>query len=306
MKIRNAGPFVGVALLAMSCSVRSAEDTSGSNDGGEIARDAGTLDAGGSDGGVVDNGILELSPNALDFRSACLDATDEMPVVLRNSGTGVLHIVSITESDSAFSIRGAVPTKLDPQTSATLSVAFTPTEAKTYSAFLRVTTSPADAVQAVTLVGNGFNGQPNDFEVSCQCASSSGGLSCGDPTRGMKVQPCHFLAFPAASVGQTTGATVTLRNLGCRSLQVSQAAFSDDVDDAQSAALYTGWFSTDLVVPITLRGGESRDVRVSFAPTMTAQPNVRLTFLSNDSSALRPGQTTAGAWDLGLFAESVR
>lgn len=262
------------------------------------------------------HGSLELTPQILDFQTVCLNSTSEADLELNNDGRGSLTILGTSFSDPAFTLLADLPMYVSPHDTVVVRVGFTPTIAKDYSAFMTIKTdAPTDGTQKVTLLGTGFSGQNRDFEVSCNCASvSGGGLTCGVADGGLSEQPCNFLSYEDVVSGTSLQRTVTVKNLGCEPVMLTQALFSDTADtDAGAAAAFESWFTfnpgdagPDL--PLLIRGGDTQSYQVQFNPPVTAgqaEPQVVLQLISTDTAMIRPEQPTAGTWDVYLTANSV-
>jgi hypothetical protein len=262
------------------------------------------------------HGSLELTPQILDFRTVCLHSTSEADLMLNNDGRGALTILSTSFSDPAFTLLADLPMTVSPHDTVIVRVGFTPSQAKDYSAFLTIKSdAPTDGTQKVTLLGTGFSGQNRDFEVSCDCASTAGsGLTCGVADGGINEQPCSFLSYESVVAGTTLQRTVTVKNLGCEPVMLTQALFSDTGDtDAGAAAAFESWFTFNPGdagpnLPLLIRGGDTQSYDVQFNPPASAgqaEPQVVLQLISTDTTMIRPPQTVAGTWNIYLTANSI-
>jgi len=97
-----------------------------------------------------------LSPSTLTFSDQLAGASTTQPVTLTNSGNAPLAVTSIalTGTDtSAFGQTNNCPSSLDPDTSCTINVTFTPTAGGNFTASLSVTDNAAGSPQAVPITG---------------------------------------------------------------------------------------------------------------------------------------------------------
>jgi hypothetical protein len=248
-------------------------------------------------------GVLGLSMHVMDFAYACLNGTTNRDLVISNLGSGTMKITSLTVSSPAYTLVSPPPTPitLAARTTLKLRVAFHPTSTMYSEGELEVVTDSADVetgTQTVTLFGQGYDGESRHFEVACVCDQTTCGLEGAANGSGNVRQPCSYLSFDDVPNGTTLDRVVLLKNSGCESLTV-QPAFKGVAPD-------TAFFSFGTTGSITLQSGESKALKVRFAPTgdQPRYPDVQVT-LDSDDTALREGQTTAGTWEIPLLSNST-
>jgi RHS repeat-associated protein len=98
---------------------------------------------------------LALAETALDFGTAAVGSSRQLPLDLDNQGTATLTVSGITVS-APFSVAFSGPVTIAPGGSLQVAVSFTPTDGVSSSANLSVTSDdPAAPVQLVALTGSG-------------------------------------------------------------------------------------------------------------------------------------------------------
>lgn len=239
-------------------------------------------------------GIFVLTPRSLDFGIGCVNETSERTVLLKNDGNAPLAVLDVRLTGAAFSLLEAPPTEIGPGDEIPLRIGLTPASADEVTGTLTVETDGEEnPTQTVTFIGQGFEGERLQLEVTCACA----GGECGK-TEG-HFAACNFLSFDKTLVNTQARAMMRVANAGCAPLVINELRFvGDPQDDARL-------FSIDGEPSFTVHGGTSRDVNVVFnAPATPQQPNVELHVASNDPKVKRAGWE-AGEWRIGLFADSV-
>ncbi|HEX3554612.1 MAG TPA: RHS repeat-associated core domain-containing protein [Thermoanaerobaculia bacterium] len=115
---------------------------------------------------------LALAETALDFGTAAVGGSRQLPLDLFNQGTGTLTVSGITVS-APFSVAFSGPVTIAPGGSLRVTVTFTPTDGISSSANLSVTSDdPTAPVQLVALTGDGAR-----KVVNLQATPQSDGIS---------------------------------------------------------------------------------------------------------------------------------
>ncbi len=113
---------------------------------------------------------LEATPTALDFGSIQTGiASTELFVRLDSTGTGSVEVTSLAVEgpDAAtFSIAGTAPQSLPVGSSTTVSVLFTPQDARAHSATLRIGSTDPDGDLLVSLTGQGISAPNAAFRIN--------------------------------------------------------------------------------------------------------------------------------------------
>jgi hypothetical protein len=249
-------------------------------------------------------GTLYLTSKDLNFHKVCRNDTLPLPLQIQNTGRGILTLTGLTLSgSSAYTISQPpmLPTTIAPNGSLLVTVVFAPTAPQDYVGTLTITSDDeATGPQKITLIGQGDNGEPKNFQISCDCNRNTPEVACGLASMGDTLdKPCTELTMLNVPDGTYFDSKVHLINAGCGSLTVTSQFYNDD--------MYSSTFALQQPTPITLHGGETQDVTVRFSPPAgmdQINPNVRLKFVSDDKT-LRQGQVDAGTWDMGLIASST-
>jgi len=196
--------------------------------------------------------VASLTPGTLTFSSTAGTTSTSQNATLMNTGNAALSITGITiggAGSSTFAETSTCGSSLAAGASCTISVAFTPAAAVTYSATLSVADNATGSPQTTTLNGTGT-------------AASEPGASL---TPGM-------LTF-SDTVGSTTAAqTATLRNTGDAPLGISSIAIAGS-DPTEFAETNTCGSS--------LAAGASCTVSVTFTPTSAASFAATLSIADN-------------------------
>lgn len=241
-------------------------------------------------------GIFVLTPRSLDFGIGCVNETSERTVLLKNEGNAPLSVLDVRLTGAAFSLLEDPPSEIGPGDEIPLRIGLTPASADEVTGTLTVETDGEENPnQTVTFIGQGFEGERLQLEVTCACSGGECGQSEGH------FAACNFLSFNKTLVNTEARTTMRVSNAGCAPLVINELRFvGDPQDDARL-------FSIDGESTFTVHGGTSRDVNVVFnAPATPQQPNVELHVASNDPKVKRENVGWApGEWRVGLFADSV-
>jgi hypothetical protein len=181
---------------------------------------------------LVDTPRLEVTPSSVNFSSAIVGAQTSQSLKLSNTGETALTVTGVIANGTGLSISGfSGSTLLNPGTSSTLTVNFTPKTAGTFAGSVSVLTNTAAVTAALPVTGD--------------VASAKLAISVGPSS----------LNFGTVSAGRSVSQSVTLTNTGntdvtISSVRVSGAAFG-----------LTGWSA-----PAQLSSSQSITVDVQFDP----------------------------------------
>ncbi|MEW6486260.1 MAG: choice-of-anchor D domain-containing protein, partial [Pseudomonadota bacterium] len=101
--------------------------------------------------------VLKVAPTALDFGTANVGTTTDLPLTIYNDGDDTLNITSCGTFPTGFSLVGACPTSISGGGSQTLTIRFSPIDVLSYSGSINIQTNAGD--QAVSLSGQGAGGK---------------------------------------------------------------------------------------------------------------------------------------------------
>ena len=175
---------------------------------------------------------LVASPTSLKFGSVALYNTETEEIVLTNNAETPVVISSITVDNSAFGVTGvSLPATLNPAQSLTLNVLFTPSANGGTSGQVTIGSNAENATLNIPISGTG---------------------------KGSSLSPSPAsLSFGSVSVGSTSTGSVIVTNSNSHNSRVNLNSF-------QIAG--TGFSVSGPAVPMTLSGGESITLSVTFTP----------------------------------------
>jgi hypothetical protein len=128
-----------------------------------------SVGAGSEDGYVVSINppvaILAVEPDTLNFGSVLVGRSSEAELLLRNSGTDSLVVISVL-SPSGFSTVATLPWILSPNSEVSIPVTFTPALALDYSDTLWVVSSAPASPAMVIVTGTGLANAVDDLNGS--------------------------------------------------------------------------------------------------------------------------------------------
>ncbi|MFM2154024.1 MAG: hypothetical protein RL199_2459 [Pseudomonadota bacterium] len=217
-------------------------------------------------------GILQVSPQVLDFGTACINGTLTGEVVVENGGNGQLADVEVKVSGSAFSLVSEAPAVIEPGERLVLQVGFTPPADGDFAGAVEVKTDAG--TERATLLGSGFDGPRQEFIVLCERTPGVGDFD--------EDRACAFLDFGRPLYDTTVERTARLANRGCAPVTVSDLSLRPEAgsttpDDAKLFSLSEG------AAPLTVSGRTFIDVKVRFsAPKNDAVPAVDLHVATDD------------------------
>jgi len=205
---------------------------------------------------LVDTPRLEVTPSSVNFSSAIVGVQSLQTLQLSNTGEAALTVTGVVASGAGLSISGfSGSTLLNPGTSSTLTVQFTPKAAGTFTGSVSVLTNTAAVTAALPVTGD---------VASAKLAISVGPTSLG---------------FGTVPTGKTVSQNVTLTNTGNTDVTVSNVAVSG------TGFSLSGWSS-----PVQLSASQSITVGVQFDPKASGNYTGSLMVASDasDSSVAVP------------------
>jgi len=257
---------VVIALAAVTGAVAPAVGTVVSTP----ADGAGTADTAQSDHSVADpiqEGPVVVEPSELEFGEVPVGEQLQGTVEVRNEGDTAVEIdrreVNIDGDFLSFGIEATgIPTSLGPGESASIPVTFTPQSAGPKQLDVEVPASNGQTL-TMTLTGAGVSN-----ETGGNLTVEPGGLFLGE-----------------VAVGEESSSELTLRNTGVEAV---------DVESFRVTGRNAEMYSID-GEPLTLEGGESETVEVTFAPTSAGPAGANLTIRHSAGDPIEVGLVGAAS-----------
>ncbi|MFN7935183.1 MAG: choice-of-anchor D domain-containing protein [Bryobacteraceae bacterium] len=189
---------------------------------------------------------ITISPSSLDFGSLPIGQRRDLTLTVSNTGTAPLTISSPAFSSPLFTlVSPTLPITLAAAAQQALTLRYAPTTAGSHSAtFTIVTNDPNRASVAIPLAGRGEAAAPV-----------------------ISIAPAN-LDFGAVAIGQTRQLSITVRNTGAASLQVSAASNST--------------FFTVAPASLAVAAAAQQTFVVTFRPDAATARTGTLTITSND------------------------
>jgi hypothetical protein len=212
---------------------------------------------------VAPQGVLQVNPTAINFGIVNIGETTTRTVTVTNAGSGPLTFSAslINGANAGFGISQPATLALGPGESTTFEVRFTPNSSN----------SAGGAIQINSDFGNfiiRLSGQGNVTEVP--------------PAGTLEVQPTN-IDFGNVSLGSSATRTVTIRNAGPATINLSQVTLS--------AGSEAGFFIASQPAATTLGPGQSTTIEVGFRPVSAG---------SDQSSGTVTINSTGGNATVGL------
>ncbi len=202
--------------------------------------------------GVQTEPNITVNPTSLSFGNVTVNASSNLTLKIKNTGSANLSITNITSGNSVFTFSGGTTYTIQPNDSVSVTVTFTPTAATTYSSNLTITSNdPDQGTLTVPLSGTGTALQPN-----------------------ITVNPTS-LNFANVAVGSISTLTVTVTNDGQADLNVTNVILSNGV------------FTYSGNTTFTLAPAANNQLSIKFKPINATTYNGTLRIVSNS-----PGEDT--------------
>ena len=193
---------------------------------------------------------IQVSVESLDFGNIKLeDGPVNLSFMIHNSGTEVLNISSSSMDESAFSSNLDASSAIDPSTSKSVTVAFTPTESRRYSGTFIL-----------------YNDDPDSPELQIDLSGSS---VFPDMEIGI-----HTFAFGEVGVTSSDFREFTIENIGSDTLKIQSFAKEEAIDSV--VTITPGAYN---IAP-----DRSKSFVLNFAPPEPIEYDGMVIIMSNDEN----------------------
>src|ERR1700683_2717930 len=196
---------------------------------------------------------IEISSSTVSFGDLAVGQSATKTVTVTNDGTGVLTVSAISVTGTGFSASGPkLPMSLSAGQSTSISAVFKPTAGNAETGTITITSNAEGWPSRIALSGTGTTTSAPELTA----APSS-------------------IAFGSVAVGSEATQTIKLENTGSAAIAISKVAFSG-----------TGISVSGVTAPMTLDGGKSASLTVTYKPTSptTLTGSVTVTSNASDSS----------------------
>jgi hypothetical protein len=192
---------------------------------------------------------LSTSPTSLNFGNLATGSNATQRVTISNNGNSSVSISQISASGAGYSTSGVtLPFSLAAGQSTSFNVTFAPTSTGSLSGSVTVVSNATNSPATISLSGTGVQPQ-------------------------ISVTPSS-VSFGNVTVGVTNTQTLTIRNAGTATLNVSQAPLAG-----------TGFTFSGLVLPLSVPSGGSSSFNVGFAPASAGTFSGSITLISNTTNS---------------------
>jgi hypothetical protein len=196
--------------------------------------------------GTGTQGGLSANPASISFGSVIAGASASVPVTLTNTGTANVAISAHSITGTGFTLTGwSAPASLTPGQTTTFTVTFAPSASGNFTGSVSIVSNAAGSPLAISLSGSGTATQAT-----------------------MTISPSP-VAFGNVAVGSNSSQTVTLKNTGNATLNITAATISG-----------TG-FTTSLTAPKSVNAGATTQFTVTYAPTTEGSATGSVQIASN-------------------------
>jgi len=187
---------------------------------------------------------IEVLPASLSFGSVTVSASSQKTFTIKNTGTAVLNVNSITAPDG-FTVDKSTSFTVSANDSQVVTVTFSPTDVKSYSGNITINSDDPDEPQVIVSVSG-----------------------TGAPAPEIEVLPAS-LSFDIVTVSEFSQKTFTIKNTGTAVLNISGITAPDG-------------FTVDKSTPFTVSENDSQVVTVTFSPTDAKSYSGNITINSDD------------------------
>jgi len=198
---------------------------------------------------------IEISPSTVSFGDLAVGQSATKTVTVTNDGTGVLKVSGISVTGTGFSASGPkLPMSLSAGQSTSISAVFKPTAGNAETGTITITSNAEGSPSRIALSGTGTTTTTSAPELTAAPSS---------------------IAFGSVAVGSEATQTIKLENTGSAAIAISKVAFSG-----------TGISVSGVTAPMTLDGGKSTNLTVTYKPASptTLTGSVTITSNASDSS----------------------
>lgn len=205
---------------------------------------------------------LEARPTQLDFPDTFLNSLSTLDCTLSNPGNVPLTITGIATSDPAFTVTSVtLPRTIQPGSTLALTVRFSPTETRTHSADLILTSNASGAPQTlVPLAGRGLLGPRIAVEPTPITLTIDPGTPTNQPLTitNSGDSTLQWTATPSATLTSLVAMTTTTSTVPAGANR--QTSFNINTTTSTTPATFKGWIRftsndttrVNLDVPVTL------------------------------------------------------
>jgi hypothetical protein len=194
---------------------------------------------------------VSATPSSMSFGTVASGTTNSQTVQLKNTGGASLTISSATVSGTGFKISGiTVPLTLAASGTKSFTVAFAPTASGSVTGSVTIKSNASNPTYTMALSGTG-----------------------GSATRTISLSTSS-LNFGNEVVGGSIPLGVAVKNTGNSSLTISQVGITG-----------TGFGISGGFVGATIAAGQTAEMNVVFAPTVTGSVTGKVTIMSNATNS---------------------
>jgi P pilus assembly chaperone PapD len=189
--------------------------------------------------------LLSTSTSNLSFGNTLVGSSTSKPVTLTNTGTGSVNISQVTVAGTGFAVTGfSSGATLAPGQSLPLSASFSPAAIGAVAGSISVISNATNSPATISLSGTGVQPQISVIPSS--------------------------VSFGNVTTGVTNSQTLTIRNPGTATLNVTQASLAG-----------TGFTTSGLALPLAVAPGGSSAFNIGFSPASAGTFSGSITLISN-------------------------
>jgi hypothetical protein len=192
---------------------------------------------------------LKVSTSSVDFQTVSVGQQSVKTLTISNTGTASVKITSVSVTNKQFSVTGLLPQTLPPQSSATYTLTFAPTNAGSISGLANISASTSQTPATVSLTGKGAAGQAN-----------------------LVINP-SVVSFGNLALKSTSTQNVTLENTGSAAVTLQGVTVSG-----------AGFGYSDLSPGFSIPPNQKLTFQVWFSPKAAGPAAATLTLLSANLS----------------------
>jgi len=196
---------------------------------------------------------ISLSQSSINFGTVSVGSTGNSSLVISNLGSAPLTVSVIGVTGAGFAVSGVTtPATINPSSSATLGVTFTPAAASAASGSITITSNdPTNPTLAVPLSGTGSN-------------TAAGQLSASPAS----------VNFGSVAVGGSSGAQqIVVSNTGTAAVNITAVVLNGSV-----------FAVTGATAPVTVNPSSSITLSATFSPTTSGSASGSITITSSASN----------------------
>src|SRR5580704_870321 len=217
---------------------------------------------------------IEISPSTVSFGDLAVGQSATKTVTVTNNGTEELTVSGISVTGTGFSASGPkLPMSLSAGQSASISAVFKPTAGTADTGTITIASNADGSPSRIALSGTGTTTSATELTATPSSVS-----------------------FGSVAVGSEATQTIQLANTGSAAVAISKVAFSG-----------TGVSVSGVTAPMTLDGGKSTSLTVTYKPTSptTLTGSISITSNASDPSMVIGINATATSSTLAATPSSV-